>query len=64
MQMAIVIGLEFINLSFMLTSNTISDIIKDFTALLILSDFDDYFFLTVAKTPIGNLIKDSQIETT
>ena len=56
--MLVVLSLEVINLCFMLTNTTISDIIKDFIALLIISDFDDYFFMTVSHTPIGMLIKN------
>ena len=63
LQMLVVLTLEFINLSFMLTNGTISDIIKDFLALLIISDFDNYFFMTVDSTPTGRLIKDGEIET-
>ena len=62
MQMLIVLSLEFINLSFLLTNYTISDIIKDFLALLIISEFDDYFFLTVDKTMLGKMIKDGEME--
>ena len=61
--MLVVLTLEFINLSFMLTNGAISDIIKDFLALLIISDFDNYFFMTVDSTPTGRLIKDGEIET-
>ena len=61
--MLVVLSLEIVNLSFMLTNGTISDIIKDFLALLIISDFDNYFFMTVESTPVGRLIKDGEIET-
>ena len=61
-QMFIVLSLEFVNLSFLLTNYTISDIIKDFLALLIISEFDDYFFLTVDKTMLGKMIKDGEME--
>ena len=61
--MAVVLSLEAVNISFMLTNATISDIIKDFIALLIISDFDDYFFLTVSHTPAGRLVKDGELET-
>lgn len=47
----------------MLTNETIADIIKDFLALVIISDFDDYFFAAVSNTPMGRLIKDGEIET-
>ena len=61
--MLVVLTLEIVNISFMLTNGTISDIIKDFLALLIISDFDDYFFMTVESTPVGRLLKEGEIET-
>ena len=61
--MFVVLSLEVVNISFMLTNATISDIIKDFIALLIISEFDDYFFLTVSHTPVGTLIKDGELVT-
>ena len=47
LQMSVVLSLEVVNLSFMLTNITISEIIMSFLALLIISEFDDYLFLTV-----------------
>ena len=48
--MTIVVILELVNMGFMMTNSTVSSIIKDFLALVIISDFDDYFFLTVDRT--------------
>ena len=62
-QMFLVLSLEAVNISFMLTNAAVSDIIKDFTALLIISDFDDYFFMTVQHTPMGKLVSDGELET-
>ena len=61
--MIVVLSLEAVNICFMLTNATISDIIKDFIALLIISDFDDYFFMTVSHTPTGSLVKDGELVT-
>ena len=61
--MFVVLSLEAVNISFMLTNATISDIIKDFIALLIISDFDDYFFMTVSHTPAGTLVKYGELVT-
>ena len=61
--MFVVLSLEAVNISFMLTNAAISDIVKDFIALLIISDFDDYFFMTVSHTPVGTLIKDGELVT-
>ena len=61
--MFVVLSLEVVNISFMLTNATVSDIIKDFIALLIISDFDDYFFMTVSHTPSGTLVKYGELVT-
>ena len=61
--MLVVLSLEAVNICFMLTNATIADVVKDFIALLIISDFDDYFFMTVSHTPIGKLITDGELET-
>ena len=60
--MTVVLSLEIVNICFMLTNDTISDVVKDFLALLIISDFDDYFFTTVTCTPFGKLLTDGEIE--
>ena len=56
LQMTVVLGLEIVKITFMLTNQTISDIIKDFLALVIISDFDDYFYATVTFSPNAKLI--------
>ena len=59
--MLVTLCLESINIIFMLTNESISDIVKDFTALLIVSDFDDYFYLTVRASIFGKLISDGAV---
>ena len=60
--MTIVVILELVNMGFMMTNSTVSSIIKDFLALVIISDFDDYFFLTVDRTVQGALVKNGEVE--
>ena len=62
-QMFVVIILESVNMIFMLKDDAISDIVMNFTALLIISDFDDYLFVTIENTPIGKLVKEGEIDT-
>ena len=38
------------------------DILMNFLALVIISDFDDYFFLTVADEPLAKLIEEGEFE--
>ena len=61
--MFIVLSLEVVNISFMLTNSTIPDIIANFIALLVISEFDDYFFMAVSHTPSGILVKDGKLVT-
>ena len=62
MQAMVVISNELINLAVLNTNNTIMDILMNFLALVIISDFDDYFFVTVSSDPMAMLIKDGELE--
>ena len=58
----VVISNEIVNLAVLNTNNTIMDILMNFLALVIISDFDDYFFVTVSDDPMARLIKDEELE--
>ena len=60
--MFVVVILEFVNMVFMLKDSTIADIVMNFTALLIISDFDDYLYVTIEHTPMGQLCKNGELE--
>ena len=60
-QAMVIILIETVNLTVLLTSNTIMDIIINFLAILILSSFDDFFFLTVSHLPLGKLLKTGEV---
>ena len=62
-QTIVVITVEVVNLAILNTNQTIMDIIMNFLALVIIADFDDYFFLTVAHEPLSKLIADGELET-
>ena len=62
MQAMVVISNELVNLAVLNTNNTIMDILMNFLALVIISDFDDYFFVTVLSDPMAMLIKDGELE--
>ena len=55
-QMIVVISIELVNMFFMMSNNTVTDIVMNFLALVIISDFDDYFFSTVNHTPMGRMV--------
>ena len=46
-QLAVVESVEVVNLAILNTNNTIMDILMNFLALVIIVDFDNYFFQTV-----------------
>ena len=56
-----VIFVEIVNLIILLTNHSVLDVIMNFLALVIISEFDDYFFKTVAHEMYGKLISDGEI---
>ena len=61
-QMLVVIVVEVVNLAVLTTNHTIMDIIMNFLALVIIADFDDFFFMTVDKEIMADLMKDGEVE--
>ena len=61
-QLFVLVFVEFVNLAVLLTNDTIMDIIMNFLALVIISDFDDYFFITVKDERMSLLISDGEID--
>ena len=57
-----VIFVETVNLIILLTNHSVLDVIMNFLALVIISEFDDYFFKTVAKEMYGELISEKEIK--
>ena len=51
-----VIAVETINFAVMSTDHTIMNIIMNFLALVIIAEFDDFFFMTVDKEVMGDFI--------
>ena len=58
----VVIVVEVVNLAVLSTNHTIMDIIMNFLALVVIAEFDDFFFLTVDKEVMADLICDGNIE--
>ena len=50
-QFSVVLSVEIVNLVILTTNNTVMDIIMNFLALVIISEFDDYF-LSTAETEV------------
>jgi len=61
-QMLVVIVVEVVNLAVLTTNHTIMDIIMNFLALVIIADFDDFFFMTVDKEMIAELMQDGELQ--
>ena len=51
-----VIATEIVNLAVLSTNHTILDIIMNFLALVVITEFDDFFFMTVDKELMSDLI--------
>ena len=62
LQASVVISVEVVNLAVLNTNNTILDILMNFLALVIIADFDDMFFATVASDPMAKLISNGELE--
>ena len=56
------ISVELVNLAVLNTNNTIMDILMNFLALVIISDFDDYFFQTVVSDNMAKLVSNGEVE--
>ena len=56
-----VIVVEVVNLAVLTTNHTIMDIIMNFLALVIIADFDDFFFFTVDKEMMAELMQDGEL---
>ena len=59
--MMIIAALELLNISSMIYRHTAEEIITNFLAVVIISDFDDYLFVTVSETFAGRLIYNKKI---
>ena len=62
-QMAVLYLVELVNVAILLTNNTILDVIMNFLALVIISEFDDYFFMSLRREPLKDLISNGEMET-
>ena len=60
--MLVVIAVELVNLAILTTNHTIMDIIMNFLALVIIADFDDFFFQSVELEVMGSMIQEGELE--
>lgn len=61
-QTIVVMSVEAVNLLILQTNGTIMDIIMNFLALVVIAEFDDYFFIPVANEPYAKLISEQKYD--
>ena len=62
LQATVVLSVEMVNIAVLNTNHTIMDVLMNFLALVIIADFDDYFFMTVKNDKMAKLISDGELE--
>lgn len=60
-QMIVLISVELVNMAIMVTEDSIPDTVTNCLAIVMISEFDDYFFNDVRDDVIAELIKDGKI---
>ena len=60
-QVVVAVATEIVSLAFSLALVTIVDVVSYFVSLLVISQFAQYFFLTVNKTLMGELLTDGKV---
>ena len=60
--MIVVFFVETINLGLIYSNETALDIIKNFVSLIIISELDDFYFLTIKEERLGKLITSEEIK--
>ena len=58
MQASMIIFVEFINVMALLTNTQVIGIVMDFLALVIISEFDDFFFNAITNPDVTDIIED------
>ncbi len=59
-QFCILVLVEFVSLMVLLLQDSVLDVLMNFLALTIITEFDDYLFQTLYKDPISDLIKEGE----
>ena len=56
LQASIIILIEFVNFLAILTSFTVLDVVMNFLALVVISEFDDFFYCSLRDEPLKELL--------
>ena len=59
-QFCVLVMVEFVSLMVLLLQDSVLDVLMNFLALTIITEFDDYLFQTLYKDPISDLIKEGE----
>ena len=59
LQTSVVLLVEIVNFVALITNTTVLDIVMNFLALVIIAEFDDYFFNAVTNSELVDVINDS-----
>ena len=62
-QFSVLVTVELVNLIVLVSNNSIEDILMNFLALIVLTDFDNFLFITVRKELLAKLLEDGEVET-
>jgi len=60
-QFIIIVMVEFVSMMVLLLQQSVLDVLMNFLALTVLTQFDDYLFMSLHDDPVSKLIKDEEI---
>ena len=62
MQMSMVVIVEFVNFVALITNNAVLDVVMNFLALVVIAEFDDYFYESSDFPELQDVITDPKCE--
>ena len=60
-QFTILVMVEFVSMMVLLLQQSVLDVLMNFLALTVLTEFDDYLFLSLQSEPVSELIKEGEV---
>ena len=62
MQFSILIACEYVNLIILTSNHSMLDILMNFMAIIVITEFDDHFFLIIQSEPLSKIVTDGEYE--
>ena len=59
-QFLIVVLMESVNMTILMSNQTVLEIVINFLALVVISEFDDFLFSTLRQDPFTKLVSDGE----